>query len=116
MATRTWGEDRYIFHVDDDLRGLIPTEPAATVCYGPLVLAKSVRLGASEAELRRSETVNNKGYGVRLTPIRAADVYAPFAVELFKEGAPAVRTKACAYESASDDPVFRGGYIFTTRF
>ena len=73
-------------------------------------------LGASEAELRRSETVNNKGYGVRLTPIRAADVYAPFAVELFKEGAPAVRTKACAYESASDDPVFRGGYIFTTRF
>ena len=116
VATRTWGEDRYIFHVDDDLRGLIPTEPAATVCYGPLVLAKSVRLGASEAELRRSETVNNKGYGVRLTPIRAADVYAPFAVELFKEGAPAVRTKACAYESASDDPVFRGGYIFTTRF
>lgn len=115
-ATRKWGEDRYIFHSDEDLRDTIPSEPAASVRYGPLVLAKSIRLGVPEADLRRSETVNNRGYGVRLTPIPAPDVYAPFAVELFGDGRPTVRTKACAYESASDDPVGRGGYIFTTRF
>lgn len=115
-ATAKWGVYRYIFHIDEDLRPTVPTKPYSTVLYGPLVLARCARLGATKPELKVNNLTDGDGYSVRLRPIAADDVYAPFDLELSKPGAPTVRTKVCAYESASDDPAAYGGYIFSIRF
>ena len=116
QATRKWGEDRYVFVQDPDLRTTLPKEPYATVEYGPLVLARAARLGATKDELKRIPGVNGRGYALKLRPIEAEGAYAPFEVELAKPGEPTVRTKACAYESASDDLAARGGFVFSVRF
>ncbi|MBR4654202.1 MAG: glycoside hydrolase family 127 protein [Kiritimatiellae bacterium] len=115
-ATQAFGADRYILATDPDLRETIPKEPYATVHWGPLVLARSARLGAGREELVSFPSVNGKGYRVTLKPMSAHGVYAPFELELSKPGAETIRTKACSYESASDDPASRNGYIFSIRF
>lgn len=111
-----WGARRHQFVVDGDLGDCLPETPYATVLYGPLVLAKCARLGAHKPELKSNTTVNGLGYAVRLKPIDAASVYAPFDVELTAPGRPTVKTRACAYESAGDDPAAKNGYIFSVRF
>ena len=113
---RKWGVWRYTFANGEDLKAHLPDAPYATVQYGPLVLAKAARLGATRAELWRADTVNGQGYSVKLTPLAAEGVYAPFAVELSKPGAPTVRAKACAYESAGDDPTGNRYFAFSIRF
>ena len=115
-ATAEFSRLRYVFNREKDLLPFLPTEPYATVCYGPLVLARAARLGARKHELQDLSTVNGKGYSVTLRPIVAEGVYAPFDVELAKPGQPTIRTKACAYESASDDLASSGGYAFSIRF
>ena len=114
--TRAFGADRYIFVTDTDLRKSLPTEAYATLMWGPLVLARSVRLGARRQDLEEFKSVNGKGCQVRVEPIAAQGVYAPFAVEIVKPGKETVFTKACSYESAGDDPAGRNGYIFSVRF
>lgn len=107
---------RYVFNREKDLLPFTPSEPYATICYGPLVLARSARLGANKRELQDLSTVNGKGYAVVLRPMEAEGVYAPFEAEIRKNGAPSIRAKVCAYESAGDDPASNGGYIFSIRF
>ena len=116
--TQTDGANRYVFSaaLESDLRDTLPKEAYATVMWGPLVLARSARLGASHQELKDPRSVNGKGYRVSLKPIAAPGVYAPFEVEFTKPGEETIRVKACSYESASDDPVSRNGYIFSVRF
>ena len=115
-VTRKWGEDRFIFNADRDLRGMLPKVAQATLRHGPLVLARARRLGATRAELEEWQSVNGGGYGVFVRPIEAQGVYAPFQVELTKPGAKTISVRACAYESASDDPASSGGYVFSTRW
>ena len=115
-ATQKFGADRFVFIADPDLRKSLPKEAYATVQWGPLVLARSARLGTCRKELESFPSVNGKGYKASLKPISAHGVYAPFEVELSKPGAETIRTKACSYESASDDPASRDGFIFSVRF
>ena len=115
-ATRADAAKRYVFVTDTDLASTLPKEAYATVQYGPLVLARTARMGAGRAEIVGSGTVNGKGYGLKLTPVEAKNVYAPFDVELAKPGAPTVRARACAYESASDAPSAKNGILFSIRF
>ena len=114
--TRAFGADRYIFISDTDLRKSLPNEAYATLLWGPLVLARSVRLGARRQDLEEFKSVNGKGCQVFVKPIAVQDVYAPFAVEIVKPGKETIFTKACSYESAGDDPAGRYGYIFSVRF
>ena len=115
-ATLSWGATRHQFVVDVDLKATLPEKPYATVQYGPLVLAKCARLGARKPELKDMATVNGLGYSVRLKPLEECGVYAPFEVELTAPGRPTVKTRACAYEAASDDPAAKNGYVFSIRF
>ena len=114
--TRAFGADRYIFISDTDLRKSLPTEAYATLRWGPLVLARSVRLGARRQDLEGFESVNGNGCQVFVKPIAEDGVYAPFAVEIVKSGKETIFTKACSYESAGDDPAGSDGYIFSVRF
>ena len=115
-ATREDAAKRYVFVSDTDLASTLPKEPYATVLYGPLVLARTARMGAGKGEIVGNGTVNGKGYSVKLTPIEAKNVYAPFDVELAKPGASTIRARACAYESASDAPSAKNGCLFSIRF
>lgn len=92
------------------------SERAATVQWGPLVLAKAKRLGLSEGEVFPSSTINGKGYAVRVSPIPAGDVLGAWEVELKKDGLPTVRTKACDFQSAADEPLTTGAAAFSVWF
>ena len=115
-AVRQWGENRFLFNVDTDLRAKLPKSACASLLYGPLVLARAKRLGATRAELEDFASVNGRGCRVTLRPTEAADVYAPFEVELTTSDGKSVTTRACAYESAGDDPATKGGYVFSARW
>lgn len=95
-----WGE----FANAAPLRKTYRTDAAATVMFGPLLLAKSRAVGVRETELLSSATVNGKGYRLKLERVPSDAVWAAWNVELFKPGAQPVRTKACDYQSAGDHP------------
>ena len=90
--------------------------PAATVMWGPLLLAKSRRTGASLNELTDLATVRGQGYSVKLTPSTGDGVWGAWDVELTKPGAPAIRAKACDYQSAGDEPFADGTVRFSVWF
>lgn len=90
-------------------------EPRAAVMWGPVLLARSRRTGATEKDLLNAETVNLKGYGVKATPVRANGTWGAWELEFTKENAPSIKTKACDYQSAGDDP-FHGANAFSIWF
>ena len=98
------------------LRDSYRATPAATVMVGPLLLAKSRRTGATEAELMDLATVRGQGYAVKVTPVACEDVWGAWDVELSKPGAPTIRTRACDYQSAGDDPYADGSVRFSIWF
>ena len=98
------------------LRDSYRATPAATVMVGPLLLAKSRRTGATEAELMDLATVRGQGYAVKVTPVACEDVWGAWDVELTKPGAPTIRTRACDYQSAGDDPYADGSVRFSIWF
>lgn len=83
-------------------KGLYRTTAAATLMYGPLLLAKGREAGSDEGEFASSATVAGEGYSVRLERTSGANAWAVWNVELTKPGAPTVRAKACDYQSAGD--------------
>ena len=89
---------------------------AATVMYGPLVLAKAKRIVLSRAEMFPPDTVNGKGYSVSLRPIPAKDVWGAWEVELSKPGETTVRTRACDFQSAADEDLPPGADAFSVWF
>ncbi len=98
------------------LRDSYRATPAATVMVGPLLLAKSRRTGATHAELMDLATVRGQGYAVKVTPVACEDVWGAWDVELTKPGAPTIRTRACDYQSAGDDPYADGSVRFSIWF
>ena len=98
------------------LRDSYRATPAATVMVGPLLLAKSRRTGATHAELMDLATVRGQGYSVKVTPVACEDVWGAWDVELSKPGAPTIRTRACDYQSAGDDPYADGSVRFSIWF
>ena len=98
------------------LRDSYRATPAATVMVGPLLLAKSRRTGATHAELMDLATVRGQGYAVKVTPVACEDVWGAWDVELTKPGAPTIRTHACDYQSAGDDPYADGSVRFSIWF
>lgn len=108
----TWGD----FVNPEPLKRTYRHDAAATIHYGPLLLAKSRAVGVAEAELLSQETVNGKGYSLRLTPRADENVWMAWDVELSKPGVPTVRTRACDYQSAGDCPYLDGAIRYSVWF
>ena len=114
-----WHYARYLCReqpLRSPLRDSYRATPAATVMVGPLLLAKSRRTGATETELMDLATVRGQGYAVKVTPVTCEDVWGAWDVELTKPGAPTIRTRACDYQSAGDDPYADGSVRFSIWF
>ncbi len=114
-----WHYSRYQNNDRPERKGLqdmYRTTAAATVWHGPLLLAKSVRTGATRDELLDMSTVNGKGYSVKLTPCAREGVWGAWDVELTKPGAPTIKTRACDYQSAADDPYGASAVAFSVWF
>ena len=107
-----WGD----FARPEALKATYRTAAAATIWYGPLLLAKSRAVGVSEADLLSQATVNGQGYALRLSRQMAEGVWAAWDIELSKPGAPTVRTKACDYQSAGDGPYLDGAIRYSVWF
>ena len=105
-ATDGWAEDRHVTipnkAVGRDLRRQYRKTPALALWNGPLLLAKSRRLGMTTGQLEDSASVIGKGYRPILTRIKSDRVMAAWDVRLVKEGEPDVTAKACDYQSAAD--------------
>ena len=114
-----WHYARYLCReqpLRSPLRDSYRATPAATVMVGPLLLAKSRRTGATQMELMDLATVRGQGYAVKVTPVACEDVWGAWDVELTKPGAPTIRTRACDYQSAGDDPYADGSVRFSIWF
>ena len=114
-----WHYARYLCReqpLRSPLRDSYRATPAATVMVGPLLLAKSRRTGATQTELMNLATVRGQGYAVKVTPVACEDVWGAWDVELTKPGAPTIRTRACDYQSAGDDPYADGSVRFSIWF
>ena len=101
-----------------DLQGLFVTKPYAQVQRGPLLLAKSVRLGTAPTALVPTASVNDglqsKGLWTLVAErIPAADVWGAWRLR-FRRGDETVETDACDYPSA--DTWRLGENAFSTLF
>lgn len=93
------------------------TKPAATVMWGPLLLARSRLIGQSRKEVLDDFSVNGKRSGVRAVRQIGGDlVWGCWRLELAVEGAPPKIVKVCDFESAGDMPVGLNGYLFSIWF
>jgi len=92
------------------------TEPAATVMRGPLVLARSRRVGATEEELKDPFTVNGKGYAVKAVPLANPNVLGAWRLVFSKPGEADRTVDVCDYQSAGDDPFHDGTNVFSIWF
>ena len=105
-ATDKWVENRHATawqkDVGLDVRRQYRQTPALALWNGPLLLAKSRRLGMSTQQLEDASTVLGKGYRPVLTRIVSDRVMAAWDVRLVKDGAPDITAKVCDYQSAAD--------------
>ena len=105
-ATDRWAENRHVTMpnkaVGRDVRTLYRKTAALALWNGPLLLAKSRRLGMGTEQLEDSASVIGKGYRPVLKRIESDRVMAAWDVRLVKEGEPEVTAKACDYQSAAD--------------
>ncbi|MBE6398123.1 MAG: hypothetical protein E7046_14070 [Lentisphaerae bacterium] len=102
-VTDGWAENRHSFGiVGGDVRKLYRKSPALALWNGPLLLAKSRRLGMTTDELEDSSTVIGQGYRPVLARIPSDRVMAAWDVRLVKKGAPDIKAKVCDFQSAAD--------------
>ena len=105
-ATDEWAENRNTLawqkDVGLDVRKAYRKKPAVALWNGPLLLAKSRRLGMNDVQLEDSSSVIGKGYRPILTPIKSDRVMAAWDVRLVKEGEPDVTARVCDFQSAAD--------------
>ena len=105
-ATDAWAENRHAFawqkNVGLDVRRQYRKTPALALWNGPLLLAKSRRLGMNTEQLEDASTVIGKGYRPVLTRIPSDRVMAAWDVRLVKDGAPDIKAKVCDFQSAAD--------------
>ena len=105
-VTDAWAENRHAFtwqkNVGVDVRRQYRKTPALALWNGPLLLAKSRRLGMNTEQLEDSSSVIGKGYRPILTRIPSDRVMAAWDVRLVKEGEPDITAKVCDFQSAAD--------------
>ena len=92
--------ERWAGREDSDMFAYLRTTPAAQVFYGPLMLAKSVKLGADEKTILDPETVNGGGWRVTAKPSKADGVWGAWTLNFEKDGRKK-SVKACDYSSAA---------------
>ena len=83
-----------------DLFAHLRTTPAAQVMVGPLMLAKSVKLGLSEKEILDPATVNRGGWRVSAAPLGAKGVWGAWTLTFEKDGQK-MSVPACDYASSA---------------
>ena len=88
---------------NEDVLDRLLKAPAATLERGPLVLAKSVRVGDRTDEILASRTVNGGGWQVSLTPVANDDVAGAWRA-VFTRGDETFSVGVCDYASAADSP------------
>ena len=87
---------------NEDVISRLRKTPAATLERGPLVLAKSVRVGDSKDEILDERTVNDGGWSVSLVPQDNVDVVGSWRAT-FTKGAESFSVGVCDFASAADD-------------
>lgn len=88
---RAHGYDRKVaqfttYYAEKDLLPLVRNDPAATVMYGPLILAKSKLVGATGEQVHDPFTANLKGYRVSVERMKSDRVWGAWTVTLEKDG------------------------------
>ena len=119
VPSAKWHRGRYCngrLPPDDPVNACFRGEPAASVMYGPLLLAKSGLLGEREATLSDPFTVNGKGYSLALRAIRSEETWGAWEVELSKPGERTLEYRACDFSSAADRTYGPQANVFSTRF
>ncbi len=105
-ATDEWAANRNAFGwhrvMGMDVRKHYRSAPALALWNGPLLLAKSRRLGMTEEQLGDARSVIGRGYRPVLTRIHSDRVMAAWEVRLLKDGSPDVVAKVCDFQSAAD--------------
>jgi hypothetical protein len=86
---------------EKDIIPLMRTSQAAQVMYGPLVLAKSKRVGDTGMQVMDGFTVNGKGYRVSLKPIECSEVWGAWKATL-TDGKDSREVGVCDFGSAAD--------------
>jgi hypothetical protein len=113
-AAEKWAENRNAFawqkDVGLDVRRQYRKTPALALWNGPLLLAKSRRLGMNTEQLEDDTSVIGKGYRPVLKRIASDRVMAAWDVRLVKEGEKDITAKVCDFQSVAD---FRFGDNFT---
>ena len=94
-----------------EMAGLARTAAGARLVKGPLVLAKCLRAGATEAEIFDQETVNGRAASCRatLTPIAGRDVWGAWRLTL-TDGQKVKATCVSDFASAADFESWRNAF------
>ena len=86
---------------NEDVIDRLRKTPGATLVRGPLLLAKSVRVGDTTGQILDPRTVNGGGWSVRLTPVANADVAGAWTAT-FTRGGESFSVGVCDFASAAD--------------
>ena len=86
---------------NEDVIDRLRKTPGATLVRGPLLLAKSVRVGDTAGQILDPRTVNGGGWSVRLTPVANADVAGAWTAT-FTRGGESFSVGVCDFASAAD--------------
>ena len=81
------------------MEGMYRTEPASTLVYGPLLLARSKFIGNTEEEMFGAAFASD--FGCRVRRIAVDGVHCAFEAE-FTNGGRLIRTPVCDYASAGN--------------
>ena len=89
--TQARGYDRRVaqftdYYREKDMVKLVRSHPAATVMYGPLILAKSKLVGATREQVFDPFTANLKGYKASVERLKSDRVWGAWTVTLEKDG------------------------------
>ena len=86
---------------EKDMIPLVRAEQGAQLMYGPLVLAKSKRVGDTGAQVMDPFTVNGKGYRLTLSPVPSTQVWGAWKATL-ANGTDTREVGVCDVGSAAD--------------
>lgn len=95
-ASDPWYEMRW---GEPGMEGMYRTEPASTLVYGPLLLARSKFIGNTEEEMFGAAFASD--FGCRVRRIAVDGVHCAFEAE-FTNGGRLIRTPVCDYASAGN--------------
>ena len=91
---------RWCGREEPDLVPLLRTMPAATVERGPLILAKSVKLGEGATDILATCGINEGGWNITAEPLTDAPAWGAWRLD-FERGGARRAVKACDYSSAA---------------